>query len=168
MKVPRATFSEIWEKYKPLIELVIILFLSVGVFFFSSQHNLLEVFFNFSRAHEDWQLDELSAVGHFLVVSFFIFSFRRWMEVRRVRNELLIKNEQLEKSLSEIKTLQGIIPICSSCKKIRDDKGYWTQVEEYIHAHTDAAFTHGVCPDCQKKILENYQKNKELSPLKVS
>lgn len=62
---------------------------------------------------------------------------------------------QLECSLKEIKELRGILPICSSCKKIRDDKGYWTQVEVYISAHSDMEFSHGICPDCAHKLYPN-------------
>ncbi len=58
------------------------------------------------------------------------------------------KNFELESALEQIKTLQGIIPICSKCKKVRNDKGYWNQVEQYISEHTDAEFSHGLCPDC--------------------
>ncbi len=56
--------------------------------------------------------------------------------------------EELQASLSQVKTLRGLLPICSSCKKIRDDRGYWEQVENYIADHSDAKFTHGICPDC--------------------
>lgn len=59
---------------------------------------------------------------------------------------------KLENALSEIKTLRGIFPICSSCKKIRDDKGYWNQIEVYIQKHSDAEFSHGICPECSDKI----------------
>nr|WP_319396509.1 hypothetical protein [uncultured Desulfobacter sp.] len=59
---------------------------------------------------------------------------------------------ELKKAFEEIKTLRGIIPICSSCKKIRDDKGYWSRIETYIKKHSDADFTHGVCPECIKKL----------------
>jgi CheY-like chemotaxis protein len=55
---------------------------------------------------------------------------------------------QLQAALTNIKTLQGLLPICAACKKIRDDQGYWHQVEEYISHHSDAEFTHGICPDC--------------------
>lgn len=55
---------------------------------------------------------------------------------------------ELYKSLANIRTLSGLLPICSGCKKIRDDKGYWTQVEEYVARHTDAKFSHGLCPEC--------------------
>jgi DNA-binding NtrC family response regulator len=59
---------------------------------------------------------------------------------------------QLEKNLKEIKTLRGLIPMCAWCRKIRDDKGYWKKVEKYIEEHTDASFTHGICPACMKKV----------------
>jgi len=59
---------------------------------------------------------------------------------------------ELKSALEQIKTLQGILPMCSSCKKIRDDKGYWEQVEWYIGRHTDAQFSHGICPDCKDKL----------------
>jgi PAS domain S-box-containing protein len=59
--------------------------------------------------------------------------------------------EALQKALSEVKTLRGFLPICSYCKKIRDDKGYWSQIESYIHKHSDAEFSHGICPECAKK-----------------
>lgn len=58
---------------------------------------------------------------------------------------------ELQKSLADIKTLSGLLPICSWCKKIRDDKGYWSQVESYIGKHSEIAFSHSVCPDCMKE-----------------
>lgn len=82
-----------------------------------------------------------------------------------VRNkaELERKNRALErllaenqKALSEIKTLRGILPICSGCKKIRDDEGYWTQIEAYVQAHSLAEFSHSLCLDCAKKLYPDY------------
>ncbi len=76
-----------------------------------------------------------------------------------------INSRRLEKDLTsamhEIKTLRGIIPICSHCKKIRDDKGYWQQVESYVKARTDAEFTHTICPDCKEELYPelNHKKN---------
>ena len=58
---------------------------------------------------------------------------------------------ELKDALSNIKTLKGLLPICAWCKKIRDDQGYWKKVETYIREHSDALFTHGICPDCLKK-----------------
>jgi DNA-binding NtrC family response regulator len=59
---------------------------------------------------------------------------------------------QLEQSLKEIKILRGFLPICANCKKIRDDKGYWTRIEEYIGQHSEAEFSHGICPECLVKL----------------
>jgi signal transduction histidine kinase len=70
---------------------------------------------------------------------------------------------ELQEALASIKTLSGLLPICASCKKIRDDKGYWNQIETYIRAHSDAKFTHGICPECVKKLYpELSQENKQL------
>jgi len=62
--------------------------------------------------------------------------------------------QELKDARSHIKTLSGMLPICASCKKIRDDKGYWNQIEKYITEHTEALFSHGLCPDCLKKAYE--------------
>ena len=59
---------------------------------------------------------------------------------------------QLRETLVDVKTLSGLLPICASCKQIRDDKGYWHQVEVYIQQHSSAVFTHGLCPKCAQKI----------------
>lgn len=60
--------------------------------------------------------------------------------------------EQLQEAYSRIKKLQGLIPVCAWCKKVRDDKGYWEKIEEYISQRTDADFTHGICPECIEKV----------------
>jgi DNA-binding response OmpR family regulator len=65
---------------------------------------------------------------------------------------------QLEEALTEIKTLKGCIPICATCKKIRDDEGYWNQLEAYISKHTDATFTHGICPACLEQARAEVKK----------
>jgi DNA-binding NtrC family response regulator len=63
---------------------------------------------------------------------------------------------ELQKALANVKKLSGLIPICSSCKKIRDDKGYWNQLEKYLIEHSDAELSHGICPDCAKKLYPEY------------
>jgi PAS domain S-box-containing protein len=65
---------------------------------------------------------------------------------------------ELKEALAKIKTLSGLLPICSWCKKIRDDSGYWQQIEIYIRDHSDAEFTHGICPDCMKKSYGEHKK----------
>ena len=69
-------------------------------------------------------------------------------ETKGQRNELASKNLELEEALNKLKTLNGLLPICAKCKKIRDEKGYWNQIEAYIQKHTDAVFSHGLCEQC--------------------
>jgi len=63
---------------------------------------------------------------------------------------------QLQDALASIKTLRGLLPICASCKKIRDDKGYWNQIESYVRDHSEAEFSHGICPECMKKLYPDF------------
>ena len=58
----------------------------------------------------------------------------------------------MRESLKKVKQLSGYLPICASCKKIRDDEGYWNQIEWYIREHSEVEFSHGMCPDCAKKL----------------
>ena len=73
-----------------------------------------------------------------------------------------MREKELKKSVDEavarIKVLNGLIPICASCKKIRDDKGYWEQLEGYIQSHSGAKFSHGVCPECAEKMYGEFYK----------
>jgi len=73
-------------------------------------------------------------------------NLKREMDVRKARER------ELEQALSEVKALRGFIPICASCKKIRNDKGYWQQIEIYIQERSEALFSHGICKDCMKKL----------------
>ncbi len=75
--------------------------------------------------------------------------------------------EEITDSILEIKKLSGLLPICAWCKKLRDDKGYWKSVEEYISAHTGAEFTHGMCPECYNKSMTELD-SKENNNSKVS
>jgi len=65
---------------------------------------------------------------------------------------------ELKQALSEVKTLRGFLPICANCKKIRDDRGYWNRIEAYIEEHSDAQFSHGICPECARKLYPAYYK----------
>ncbi len=78
-------------------------------------------------------------------------------ERKRTEEELQMEKGRLQHALAEIKTLKGIVPICSYCKKIRDDKGYWNQLEKYIHDRSDVEFSHGVCPECEKKFYSDLE-----------
>jgi sigma-B regulation protein RsbU (phosphoserine phosphatase) len=74
---------------------------------------------------------------------------RRMVEMQ---DALASRAEALRQALDQIKTLSGIVPICANCKKIRDDQGYWSQVEVYVRDHTGATFSHGICPECREKL----------------
>ena len=84
------------------------------------------------------------------------------MDKRKLREEeLRIRNEELVKAVKEIKTLRGFLPICMYCKKIRDDQGYWQQLEAYFMNHSDLAFSHGICEPCAKTHLPDYLSGKK-------
>ncbi len=68
---------------------------------------------------------------------------------------------ELQNALADINQLGGLLPICAYCKKIRDDKGYWNQLEAYLQKHTEVEFSHGICPDCEKKIYADLEKRKQ-------
>jgi YesN/AraC family two-component response regulator len=73
------------------------------------------------------------------------------LETKKLYDQVEAANRELTQALSEVKVLRGILPICSYCKKIRDDKDYWQSVEGYISSRTDAQFSHGFCPECFEK-----------------
>ncbi len=73
----------------------------------------------------------------------------------KMEKKLKEKNSQLQEALDNIKTLKGLIPICANCKNIRDDKGYWNKLESYIEKHSDALFSHSMCPTCMEKCYGN-------------
>lgn len=88
--------------------------------------------------------------GAEIVKSYFEEELKR--QVVEKTRELEKINQELKSALAEIKTLRGIIPICSYCKKIRDDHGFWQQVESYMTKHMEASFSHGICPECMEKL----------------
>ena len=70
---------------------------------------------------------------------------------QRLESGYIKSIDELNSALDEIKTLKGIVPICSHCKNVRDDQGYWQKVEKFVREHSEAEFSHGICPDCAKK-----------------
>lgn len=78
-------------------------------------------------------------------------------ELKKIEEERERLNIKLQDALDKIKTLSGLIPICAGCKKIRDDKGYWNHLEEYLEEHSDASFSHGLCPECFKQYFQESQ-----------
>jgi len=68
--------------------------------------------------------------------------------------------EDLKAALTNVKRLKGLLPICANCKKIRDDEGFWEEVDSYLHEHSEVEFTHGICPDCMKSLYPEYYNKK--------
>lgn len=117
----------------------------------------------------------------FAIFGGFVSNFRRHLreqnkKIQKAHEEIKIeieerKRAQIEKdnlivelkaALSEVKTLSGLLPICASCKKIRDDYGYWNQIESYIRDHSEVEFSHGICPECAKKLYPEIYKEKDI------
>jgi len=76
-------------------------------------------------------------------------------QLQEKNDKLEERNNQLQEALDKIKTLKGLLPICTNCKKIRDDEGYWNQLEKFISSRSDVLFTHGLCPDCADALYGN-------------
>ncbi len=111
---------------------------------------LLASFFFLTPAFHDYSLGVslrfLITYNIVLILSFGLESARD-----KYYRELILEKKISAEALNEVKILRGLLPICSYCKRIRDDLGQWSQVEDYIHAHSEADFTHGICPDCTQK-----------------
>src|SRR5208282_230275 len=88
--------------------------------------------------------------------SLLVKAIRYAMERKQLENEKERLILELQESLAKVKLLSGLLPICAWCKKIRDDRGYWNKVETYLLEHSQAKFTHGICPECGKKLYPEY------------
>lgn len=135
--------------FHPLIHMIY-------VFHFSSGHSevtnpVSEVLQAFSVSMLPWGLA-------FMILSALLGVF--WGKIQQVDKEKSVVIAELKKALEEIKTLSGFLPICASCKKIRDDKGYWNQIEVYISEHSEAEFSHGICPACVQKLYPDIYNEK--------
>lgn len=101
-----------------------------------------------------------------VLTGFTIHSYQKTMqhqqtEIEEQHQELSKKNADLEKALGEVKTLSGLLPICSSCKKIRDDQGHWEHMEWYIKQRSNADFTHGICPECMHELYPDFSRRRK-------
>ena len=145
----------------PIMPLLIFFFLErieaifSAVFFFICSTVLL----SYPNLFNTYQYDINTGI-RYLIALFFINIIAYGLEASRYRyskyleesnNELKSNKEKLEEALSNVKTLSGLVPICANCKKIRDDSGYWNQIETYVQKHSEAEFSHGMCPDCSEE-----------------
>jgi CheY-like chemotaxis protein len=112
-------------------------------------------------AHETPELVELvgeAGIGAYLVKPPKVRELGRAIAMARFEDlmELRRLNAKLQEALAQVRTLSGLLPICAACKKIRDDAGYWHQVDVYIRDHSRARFSHGICPDCRAKLYPEF------------
>jgi hypothetical protein len=101
---------------------------------------------------EMWKVFFNRGIALFAVWATAMLGVRR-NKIEQQRKMILIERE---KALDEVKILRGLLPICASCKKIKDDEGYWIQIESYIKNHSEAEFTHGICPECVEKLYPDF------------
>ena len=136
---PREVRPQNRRAYK---DLVIIFMIGTLWFAFAYSVHVFERFAEWHQKHGVAPIDELIIVLAVMAFAFAIFAWRRWRE--------------LQEAHAKIKTLRGLLPICASCKKIRDDKGYWNQLEAYIQNNSHAEITHGICPECMKELYGDF------------
>jgi hypothetical protein len=97
--------------------------------------------------------------------SLLFFSIRRWREAKKSEALAKRRSEDLEKALSEVRQIRGMITICSVCKRVRTDEGFWQQIEVYVRDHSEAEFTHGICNECAKKLYPEFQEEERFDQL---
>ncbi len=125
---------------------------SAVVFGIAAQFDLMERYVAFAHQHEALNLDEFLIVTAYLAVVGLGAAMLRWRDALRASEVLAQRNRELQTALDEVRQLRGILPICAACKRIRDDAGYWHQVDVYVRDHSEAEFTHGLCPECVREL----------------
>lgn len=143
--LPLARTSRSFHARRARYDLLVLSLAGVLLFVALVRIEAFERFAAWSRAHEAWQVDEVLIALALLAVAFAIYALRRWRDLDRE----VARRERAERATER---LEGLLPICAGCKRIRDAAGGWVAVEEYLAARTEAAFTHGICPDCRRRL----------------
>jgi K+-sensing histidine kinase KdpD len=139
-------------KRKAAIWLYLISVIIVSIIGLSFVNGIFEPKINIATYHSQLTAWLASLATYSLVIGLVIFIAGNIGQLLNVKlSELKSANDKLQRALKEIKTLQGILPICSYCKRIRDGQGDWEQLETYIHDHSGAKFSQSICPECIQK-----------------
>lgn len=138
------------------LEACVIFVILILSFLLFKRFDALEKIVEWSRAYENYEIDEIFATAVVFAVLMMVFAYRRMVEMRQQVIKIQEKNEQLKRTQDENKQLKGILPICSCCKKIRDDQGYWNQLENYMAKHSEIDFSHSICPECAKNYYPDF------------
>ncbi|WP_319521315.1 hypothetical protein [uncultured Desulfosarcina sp.] len=139
-----------------ILELAATLVFSAAVVFVAVRFDFPKLVMTAFQRYEALEMEAFIVGSLFLVTALTAFSIRRLVAFRKVNAILVKRNAELEKAMIEIKELRGLIPICSVCKKIRDDEDSWHQIEAYIESHSHAEFTHGICPECMRMLYPGF------------
>jgi PleD family two-component response regulator len=132
----------------------------IPVIFISALHETEEIVRGFTAGGVDYITKPFQAEEVLARVHNHLSLRKLQQELEEKNQQLQAQNEHLQEALANVKTLSGLLPICANCKKIRDDEGYWHIVEAYIRDHSDASFSHGICPDCMQELYPaHYHKN---------
>lgn len=134
-------------------------FLGLVVFVVSSFFDGFNKLVSWLSAHDTWQIDELLTVVLFLMIALPVYIARRRRELQReiqLRETAEAQRDRLtpllEDAQSNLRVLAKLLPICAHCKKVRDDKGYWEEVDFYIQTRLDLRLAEGICPDCARAL----------------
>jgi hypothetical protein len=131
------------------------------VFAFNAVYNLIRILVTAIQGSPESYLHSGSATVFFYLYSLvFVYCYTAGMVLmisEKLQFDLNNNVKKLQNATDEVKILSGILPICANCKKIRDDEGYWQKVEGYIQSHSEAQFSHGICPDCVKEFYPDYK-----------
>ena len=148
--------SYLWSLVYPLFT-IFILGIRKGAYFSISYLIIVMIIFSSGNYFDFIAIYPSGIIIRFISVFIIILIFALIMEItrERVHKTFLTANFQLQETLEEVKTLSGLLPICANCKKIRDDDGYWNQIEGYIQKHSGAKFSHGICPQCTEDLYKD-------------
>jgi hypothetical protein len=137
---------------------LVVFFFAIAAYFVFLKIDLVDFIVSYVDHVRAWEFDAFAAALLLLLFGSLVFILRRRSELiseidqrTKLQEEQAVLINKLEDALSNISTLRGLLPMCGWCKKIRDDRGYWEDVEKYLQTRTNATFTHGICPDCAEK-----------------
>ncbi|MEO8167346.1 MAG: hypothetical protein ABI623_03805 [bacterium] len=143
-------------------DLLIILVSAAAVFVLAARFDVFKKILDWMYSHDTWKLDELFTVTIYLVIATAVYAWRRHRElVKETQHRLKAETEKaqlaprLESALADVSILKALLPMCTSCKRVRDDQGYWDEVESYIENHFSTRMDAGLCPDCAVNIYRN-------------
>lgn len=143
-------------------DIIVIGILTILVFTFSAAFDIFNAIIGWVYRHDTWQLDELFSVSVFLVVAIGVYAWRRNRELtEQIRRREQAEAEkaklipELETALADVHALKKLLPFCTSCRRVREDSGYWNEVEVYMVSHFSTRLDDGLCPDCARKFYGN-------------